>query len=403
MRSIVILFCLLFPFSVFAADEKNLPDTLDVTDLVVSGEFKKAIDLTTDETLKKDLSNLLNLNKLVADSYQSETGKEISIHIRGNIEKGILDKIKETTLYVKVKKGSVLATWPVKISTLPIEFRMERAKISDANKNLYFGAKAFRQKNYSAAAYFFKHTGAISKSLLNSADKQSNYIMSLSAACVKGDAEKIKELLKKGADINGDIAAHVKDKKTGKIEKKESTILIETLKTRNKDMIKYLAKNGADINKTNSSGVTPLMFAIMYFPEDTEIVEFLLNHQADFRKKDNEGNTALSGAVGVGRIGAVKTLIKHGSDVNAPNKQGYTPLMLAVASNNADMFKLLLENGADMKKPHPKGWTVFDLDRSRMHPDIKVVLDKLSPPKKPTTPSFPGFSSGGLNVMPKRR
>lgn len=403
MKEYLIMFLLLFSIAVLASDENKSAATFDVTDLIVQGEFKKAIELTTDEELKNDLTRLLNINQLVADSYNQDIGKEISIPIRGKDEKGTLTKIKDTTLYVKVSNGPVTATWPVKVSTLPIELRMEKAGIPEIDQNLYFGAKAFHQKNYPAAAYYFKKTGPISNALLASADKQSKYIMSLSAACQKGDLEKMKELLDKGADTNGEIIAHIKNNKTGKIEQKESTILIETIKYRNNELVKLLIKKGADINKPNDAGVTPLMFAIMSFPNDTEVMEFLLNHQADFHLKDKEGNTALTGAVGVGRAEAVKTLIKYGADVNEPSGKGYTPLMLAVAANNPDMFKLLLEKGADMKKKHPKGWSVLEMDRTRMHADIKAVLDKISPPKPPTQPNFPGFSSGGINVVPKRR
>ena len=402
-KYLIIMLLLLFPIAVTAADENKSAGTPDVTDLIVQGEFKKAIELTTDAELKANLNKLLNINQLVADSFKPDIGKEITIPIRGKDETGILAKIKDTTLYVKVSKGPVTATWPVKVVTLPIELRMEKAGISENDQNLYFGAKAFHQKNYPAAAYYFRKTGPISKSLLDSADKQCKYIISLAAACEKRDLEKMKELLEKGADPNGEIIVNIKNNKTGKVESKASTILIETIKYRNNELIKLLLKNGADVNKPNSSGVTPLMFAIMSFPDDTEIMEFLLNHQADFRHKDKDGNTPLTGAVAFGRMGAVKALLKYGADVNESNGKGFTPLMLAVAVNNPEMFKLLLEKGADVKKKHPKGWTVLEMDRKVMNPEIKAVLDKISPPKQPSTPNFPGFSTGGLNVVPKRR
>lgn len=405
MKKFIILLSLMVSFAMFAEDKAAMEITPEVADLLVVGEFKKAMDLTKDSTLKTELNKLLNTNKLVADSYKDEVGKKITIQIRGKDEKGTLSKIKGTTLYVKVKKGAVTATWPVKVKSLPIEFRMQRIGVSDSLKNLYFGAKAFRQKNYPAAKFYLKQTGEMAKPILEAADKGSKYILSLSGACIKGDLDKTKALIRKGADVNGKIIAHMKNKKTQKLEKLESTILIETIKHHQDDVIKYLIKHGADINKGNSKGVTPLMFAIMYYPKEMDIIEFMLNHQAKVKVKDKSGNTPLTGAVGAGRINAVETLLKHGADVNSPNGKGFTPLMLAVASNNPHMFQLLLDKGADMKKKHPQGWDIFKLDRSRMHPDIKAVLDDISPQVKKKKPAGPGFPimNRGLNVIPKRR
>jgi len=393
MKNIIISFCFLFSVATFAADDNRVSP--EVADLLVKGDFKKASKKTADNELKKNLEKLLNMNKLVAESYKPEIGKEISIYIRSEKKRGILAKIKGKVLYVKIKNKQITATWPVKTKSLPIEFRMERINIPDSAKNIYFGAKAFHQKNFPAAMFYFKNAGSFSESLLTSADKQSKYIMSLSAACRSGNLEKTRKLLKKGADANGQIFANVKNKKTGKLEKKKSTILIETIKSQKVEIIKYLIKNGADINKANSAGVTPLMFAIMYFPEKLEIVDFMLNHQAKTNVKDKKGNTPLTGAVGAGRAEAVKLLIKHNTNVNEQNRRGVTPLMIAVATNNTEIFKLLLKKGADIKKHHPRGWTVLQLNRSRMDPEIKAILDEISPPKIEKSPNFPT-----LNLKP---
>lgn len=402
MKNLIIIFCLFFSLVAYSA-ETTLNITPEVAQLIVLAKFAKARALSKDDNLKKELSKLLDMNKMVADSYQKEIGKKITVQIRGKEETGTLTKIKGTTLYVKIKKGMVTATWPVKVKTLPIDFRMNRIEVSDSLKNLYFGAKAFRQKNYPAAKYYLKKTGAFAPAVLEAADKESKYILSLSGACVSGDLEKTKELVKKGADINGKIIAYIKNPKTGKIERHESTVLIESIKKHQKEIIKYLVKSGADPNKGNAKGVTPLMFAIMYFPQDMEILEYLLNHQADTKAIDKSGNTPLTGAVGAGIEKAVKVLLKHGVDVNSPNKKGYTPIMVAVAANNAKMFKLLMEKGADLHKKHPRGWSIFKLDRTRMDPEIREVLDKMSPPKeKPKSTGFP-IMNRGLNVMPGRR
>jgi hypothetical protein len=52
--------------------------------------------------------------------------------------------------------------------------------------------------------------------------------------------------------------------------------------------------------------------------------------------------------------------------------------------------------GADVTIRHPQGWTVLDMNRNRMHPKIKAVLDEMAPQKK-RRPSFPG-----VNIVPRR-
>lgn len=394
MKNYILIFSFIISLAIFAEDKVAVDISPETADFLVSGLFAKARALTKNEQLKLNLDKLLNMNKMVAESYQKDIGKDITIQIRGKDEKGNLAKIKGTTLYVKIKKGAVTATWPVKVKSLPIDFRMKRLDLSDEIKNLYFGAKAFRQKNYPAAKFYLKQTGSIAHPLLVAADKKSKYILSLSGACVGGDLKKTKELIRNGADVNGKIIAYVRNKKTQKLEKLESTILIETIKHHQDEIIKYLVKHGADINKGNSKGVTPLMFAIMYYPQKMDIIEFLLNHQANYKVRDKDGMTPLTGAVGAGRIESVKILLKHGADVNEINGRGCSPLLFAIASNNADMFKLLLEKGADLKKKLPKGVSIFKLDRSRMHPEIKAVLDDVSPPKtKKKGPAFPGMTT----------
>ncbi|MBO6056260.1 MAG: ankyrin repeat domain-containing protein [Alphaproteobacteria bacterium] len=59
-----------------------------------------------------------------------------------------------------------------------------------------------------------------------------------------------------------------------------------------KKAIKYLVEHGADINKSNKAGKTPLMIAIEYF--DSDLVKFLIELGADVNKADDDGNTPLS-------------------------------------------------------------------------------------------------------------
>jgi len=191
-------------------------------------------------------------------------------------------------------------------------------------------------------------------------------------------------------------SAMVMNPKTKKHSLQATTLLIEVLKKRKTKSVKHLVKSGADVNGQNSEGVSPLMFTLTYYPKDTEIMEFLIENKAKIKHQDIQGNSTLSGAVALGRKDAVKILLDNGVDPDDPTSKGYTPVMIAVLSNQLEILRMLLNAGADIHKKFPKsqqfpnGWTVFQLDQSKMHPEIRGILAKLKPEKKKQKISFPG-------------
>jgi ankyrin repeat protein len=138
------------------------------------------------------------------------------------------------------------------------------------------------------------------------------------------------------------------------------------------------------------------MYAITYFPKDMTVIKALLAKNANIAAMDKIGNTALSGAIAFNRLPAFKLLIRYGADINAPNGRGFTPLMMAVGTNNFAMFTILMDKGADPTVAHVQGWTVLQMNRARMHPQIKARLDRIAPQNKKKR------SSQGVNIVPRR-
>jgi ankyrin repeat protein len=58
-------------------------------------------------------------------------------------------------------------------------------------------------------------------------------------------------------------------------------------------LVQYLIEHGADINKENNEGETPLFKACRWGYDNEIIVQYLIENGADINKKNNEGETPL--------------------------------------------------------------------------------------------------------------
>lgn len=88
--------------------------------------------------------------------------------------------------------------------------------------------------------------------------------------------------------------------------------------------VRFLWQQGADIQRKDSYGSTPLHHAAMLeYPVTAEV---LLRAGADVDAKGNFENTPLHYAAALTHVYTAKTLILYGADVSAQNKGGKTPV-----------------------------------------------------------------------------
>ncbi len=107
-------------------------------------------------------------------------------------------------------------------------------------------------------------------------------------------------------------------------------------------VVKLLIEKGADPNKQNKSGTTPLMAAAI--KGYTKIAEKLIeakNINLDIQSKFK--NTALMWAANHGKSEIVEMLIKAGADLNIKNSAGNTALSLAEKSGHTEIASMLKE------------------------------------------------------------
>ncbi len=110
------------------------------------------------------------------------------------------------------------------------------------------------------------------------------------------------------------------------------------------ELVRALVKHGANVNSSDSTGSTPLLFAVQM--GNVKIVDLLLASGANVNATTKEGSTALSFALD--DIDVVTTLLKHGALTTWRSPDGETPLILASQMHDVMLVKLLLKYGVDI-------------------------------------------------------
>ena len=120
----------------------------------------------------------------------------------------------------------------------------------------------------------------------------------------------------------------------------------------NRDAVRSLLKQAADVNAAQGDGMTALHWAAM--KDDADLVQTLLYAGANVRATTRIGSyTPLILAAKNGSGSVIAPLLKSGADANGATSNGTTALMLAAASGNTDAVKLLIDGGANVNAKEP--------------------------------------------------
>jgi len=139
------------------------------------------------------------------------------------------------------------------------------------------------------------------------------------------------------------------------IQKENGLYLINACKSKNEVIVKFLVKHGADINKEDEYGKTPLFYACLEGHEN--IVKYLIKYGAEINKSDLTDGTPLFDACDKGHENIVKYLIEYGADINKENIYEKTPIFYACEKGHENIVKYLTEHGADINKENIRGST----------------------------------------------
>ncbi|MCB1178453.1 MAG: ankyrin repeat domain-containing protein [Leptospiraceae bacterium] len=141
----------------------------------------------------------------------------------------------------------------------------------------------------------------------------------------------VKRAIKKEADVN--------------IRIRDLTPLMIASGRGNIDVVNALLEANADPNVVGDNGKTALTIALRR--NQLKVAEALIQKGADINAKDDKGVTPLMWAVYEGRSETVKFIIDNKGDVNIANNIDKSALRYAKEKNNKEIIKMLEEAGAE--------------------------------------------------------
>lgn len=128
--------------------------------------------------------------------------------------------------------------------------------------------------------------------------------------------------------------------------------LVSALENQNHRVVEQVLDKGVSPDTTD-----PHVLRHAVLNHDTESVLLLFLFGADANRADTDGVTPLYSAVHVGYLEGAKVLLKYGADPNLRTANGETPLDLAVSKADWDLAQVLLIYGGD-PNVFPAGGTV---------------------------------------------
>ena len=194
----------------------------------------------------------------------------------------------------------------------------------------------------------------------------------LCKAAKDGDLERTLFLLDSGENPNAvSKSVNANPKATGSIVG-DSALRFAVFAER-ADIVKALLEGGADVNKANKDGATPLSASTYH--SSAEIALILLDAGANPNAEDKGGWTALMFATDQEHSEVAKVLLGAGTNPNIADEEGsWTALMLVAEQGHAEITKALLGAGANPNMKDINGWTALMFAAQDNYVDVAKAL-----------------------------
>jgi ankyrin repeat protein len=148
--------------------------------------------------------------------------------------------------------------------------------------------------------------------------------------------------------------------------------IVDAAKSGNRDAIRTLLDQGANVDAADADGTTALHWAS--YRDDVESADLLIKAGAAVNAANDLGATPLWTASLNGSDAMVRRLLSAGANPNAPLVSGETPLMVAARSGKPAIVEHLAANGANVNARAARGQTALMWAVAQKHPDVVAVL-----------------------------
>jgi len=165
---------------------------------------------------------------------------------------------------------------------------------------------------------------------------------------------------------------------TVEIEPDKETPLTLAILDNDIDKAKQLIDKGADVNKKNKLGESPLISTSYYDDKtiDLDMLKLLLKNGANPAIGDEQDYTVLHAAVSMGDIKAIDLLLQYKADINMKDSYGESPIFEAIYTDDAYTFQHLVDKGADLKIKNKDGLSIYDIAKEEVATKILIVLNQ---------------------------
>ena len=148
--------------------------------------------------------------------------------------------------------------------------------------------------------------------------------------------------------------------------------LIDAVKNVDREAVRSLLKQGANVNATQADGATALHWAS--YRDDLESADLLIRSGANVNARNDLGATPLWAACQNGSESMVGRLLTAGANPNAALLWGETPVMVAARSGSPAVVELLAAQGANVNARAARGQTALMWAVAQKHPEVVKVL-----------------------------
>lgn len=210
----------------------------------------------------------------------------------------------------------------------------------------------------------------------------------LAQAVNEGDAARVKQLLRDGADPNT-------------LTESGESLLSIAIREEDYDTLRALLQGGADVNFETPEGSPPLLRAVWEY--DSTALDLLLPYKPNPNVKDKEGRTPLVSMANRPDSKRVRLLLDLGADPTLTSN-GRTALHCAASHRDRDAIAALLEKGAD---PNARNWSqhtaLYVAAQQKDLAACKMMLEKGGDPNASHgdgwSPMFEAVEQGNLELL----